>query len=325
MKRPLTSRFLRRVRIHGGEFDGSARAIHQAGEKVTLMKYEINFFTQAIKRIVRKMTFNERKQMSKNKTRKRLALVAVSAMGFGLLSILAPTAANAAAVTATVSPVRVTGTAGAPETVPQARISWTSSIALTGGTDTVVLTLTSAPTATARVQIGSADSIGVTLMVWGAGGNPAVPAGALQDTLNTTSGELAFSDYSIETDGNDGGASVSPGGIASLSIQADIAGFYAGTITTARSGAVPGTDTVSFSFTTRGAVASMETSVSAATVAPSGTSTLTTTLKDSGGNVTQPLVVDSVSIAATSGGIAASAPATSSLITSLFDGVKYPL
>ncbi len=314
MKRPLTSRFPRRVRIHGGEFDGSARAIHQAGEKVTLMKYEANFFTQAIKRIVRAMTFNERKQMLKNKTRKRLALVAVSAMGFGLLSIVVPTAANASITpTATVSPVRVTGTG--PDTVPQAKISWTSSIALTGDVDTVVLTLTSAPTAEAKVQIGSADSIGVSLGTF---------TGGAVASLNSGAGAaIAHSDYWVGAGGIDDGPSVTATKIASLSIQADTAGFYAGTLTVTR--AASPVHTVSFSFTTRGAVASMETSVSAATIEAGGTSTLTVTLKDAAGFVTQPLAVDSVTLAETSGGSfeapTTSLSATSSLTTGLYDGV----
>ena len=40
-------KFPRRVRIHGGEFDGSARAIHRSGEKDPLMTYEKALFTQS--------------------------------------------------------------------------------------------------------------------------------------------------------------------------------------------------------------------------------------------------------------------------------------
>ena len=87
-------KFPRRVRIHGGEFDGSARAIHRSGEKCPLMTYEKALISQAELRIVRGST-NERKQMSTKTTFKRVALVAVAALGFGTLSSVAP--ANAVA------------------------------------------------------------------------------------------------------------------------------------------------------------------------------------------------------------------------------------
>ena len=70
--------FLRRVRIHGGEFDTSARAMY---------RNEVVLPLQAEPRIVRGSTI-ERKQMSTKTTFKRVALVAVAAMGFGLLSVV---------------------------------------------------------------------------------------------------------------------------------------------------------------------------------------------------------------------------------------------
>ena len=94
-------KFPRRVRIHGGEFDGSARAIHRSGEKCPLMTYEKALISQAELRIVRGST-NERKQMSTKTLRKRIALVAVSALGFGLVSA-APSMAAATANTVTLN------------------------------------------------------------------------------------------------------------------------------------------------------------------------------------------------------------------------------
>ena len=70
-------RFLRRVRIHGGEFDTSARAMYREGVTSSL---------RAELRIVRGSTI-ERKQMSTKTTFKRIALVAVAALGFGVLSV----------------------------------------------------------------------------------------------------------------------------------------------------------------------------------------------------------------------------------------------
>jgi trimeric autotransporter adhesin len=74
--------FLRRVRIHGGEFDSSARAMNRK-EQVRLLQADL--------RIVRGSTI-ERKQMST--TIKRVALVAVAALGLGVLSVVPSNAAN---------------------------------------------------------------------------------------------------------------------------------------------------------------------------------------------------------------------------------------
>ena len=70
------NRFLRRVRIHGGEFDTSARAMYREGVTSSL---------RADLRIVRRSTI-ERKQMSTKTTFKRIALVTVAALGFGVLA-----------------------------------------------------------------------------------------------------------------------------------------------------------------------------------------------------------------------------------------------
>ncbi len=74
--------FLRRVRIHGGEFDSSARAMNRE-KQVRLLQADL--------RIVRGSTI-ERKQMST--TIKRVALVAVAALGLGVLSVVPSNAAN---------------------------------------------------------------------------------------------------------------------------------------------------------------------------------------------------------------------------------------
>jgi len=78
--------FLRRVRIHGGEFDSSARAMNRVNEKGSLMTYEGAFLAQADLRIVRGSTI-ERKQMSTKTTFKRVALVAVAALGLSLVAV----------------------------------------------------------------------------------------------------------------------------------------------------------------------------------------------------------------------------------------------
>ena len=101
--------FLRRVRIHGGEFDSSARAMNRE-KQVRLLQADL--------RIVRGSTI-ERKQMST--TIKRVALVAVAALGLGVLSVapsqavlqadtLAISATTAAIQTGETATVTLTGT-----------------------------------------------------------------------------------------------------------------------------------------------------------------------------------------------------------------------
>jgi len=124
--------FLRRVRIHGGEFDSSARAMNRE-EQVRLFQAEL--------RIVRGSTF-ERKQMST--TIKRIALVAVAALGLGVLSV-APSNATAQMDSFTLS-----ATTGAQETTdtvtatsPKATLAFLASAA--GDTMSVTAQLISAP------------------------------------------------------------------------------------------------------------------------------------------------------------------------------------
>jgi trimeric autotransporter adhesin len=107
--------FLRRVRIHGGEFDSSARAMNRVSEKGSLMTYEKAVLVQAELRIVRGST-NERKHMSTKTTFRRVALVAVAALGLGVLSVAPQASAAATAVTTTVSTTSATllGTVDAP-------------------------------------------------------------------------------------------------------------------------------------------------------------------------------------------------------------------
>ena len=84
-------KFLRRVRIHGGESGAVARALHHEIEIQSLSAVRENV----------SFTTNERKQMSTKITLKRIALVAVSALGFGLISSVAP--ASAAGATSGIS------------------------------------------------------------------------------------------------------------------------------------------------------------------------------------------------------------------------------
>ncbi|NBO27305.1 MAG: hypothetical protein EBU96_11065, partial [Actinobacteria bacterium] len=119
--------FLRRVRIHGGEFDSSARAMNRV-KQVRLL--------QADPRIVRGSTI-ERKQMSTKTTIKRIALVSVAALGFGVLSVV-PSNATASAVDFAVSAATASQLTGETATASSvvATLSYQASVA----TDSVTVT-----------------------------------------------------------------------------------------------------------------------------------------------------------------------------------------
>jgi hypothetical protein len=114
-------KFLRRVRIHGGECGAVARALHHEAQKVALTQNEQSLISdecvllrQADDEKSSKSTFNERKQMSTKTTFKRIALVAVASMGFGMISVAPSFAAEAdiAEVTAVTVAAPATGRIG---------------------------------------------------------------------------------------------------------------------------------------------------------------------------------------------------------------------
>jgi len=80
--RRLQIKFPNQIRISGWDFGSSARAMNQAGRNIS---------TQADLRTVRKST-TERKSMSTKTSMKRIALVAVSALGLGVLTSVAASA-----------------------------------------------------------------------------------------------------------------------------------------------------------------------------------------------------------------------------------------
>jgi hypothetical protein len=107
-------KFPRRVRIHGGECGAVARALHHKAQKVALTQNEQTLISDEcvlmrladLKKSFRS-TFLERKQMSTKTSIKRIALVAVSALGFGLLSVMPAKAAAIAVVSIGTPPTRL--------------------------------------------------------------------------------------------------------------------------------------------------------------------------------------------------------------------------
>ena len=130
------NRFLRRVRIHGGEFDTSARAMYRVSAKGSLITYEKAFSTQAEPRIVRGSTI-ERKQMSTKTTFKRIALVTVAALGLGVMSV-APS--NAAAELDSISVSAASTTQLTAETLTATSVVVTGTLAGKKGIDTLTVT-----------------------------------------------------------------------------------------------------------------------------------------------------------------------------------------
>jgi len=95
--------------------------------------------------------------MSTKTLRKRIALVAVSALGFGLVSTVPAFAANSAG-TAAIGPVRVSMTGAAQDSVAGAAVEITADAAWTSAdftTDqsTITVALTTAPSAAAQITI----------------------------------------------------------------------------------------------------------------------------------------------------------------------------
>jgi len=147
VKLQLTNKFLHRVRIHGGEFDSSARAMNRAGEKDTLITYERALEAQADLRKFRGSTI-ERKQMSTKTTFKRVALVAVAALGLGVVTSVPSNAAPAVSYTVMADTTNGEQIVGGQATVFISLDTGTvTNIVITGGT---VLSATESETAQAQ-------------------------------------------------------------------------------------------------------------------------------------------------------------------------------
>ena len=126
-------KFLRRVRIHGGECGAVARALHHEVKGLSL--YQADYEKASLSTI-------ERKQMSTKTTLKRIALVAVSALGFGLVAAVAP--ANAVGRAPTAISVGTIPSA-AVGTLHQTPITITAAYEAQTDTHTVTVRITSAP------------------------------------------------------------------------------------------------------------------------------------------------------------------------------------
>jgi len=234
-----------------------------------------------------------------------LAGVAAGALGAGMMvGLAAAPAANAASLTGTVSPVRVSYTGTTLDTVPYAKISWTTSAAI-GTSDTAVVTLTSAPDALSRIGFGTSTNIGAA--------SQTTPG-----TLDTGVGiaTLATSPKALTAFAS---TAVNSGETASIGVAATVAGTYKGSISIRKNSDGSVIDTVAFSFTTVGAPKSMTLSPASQTTAISGTANVLVSLLDASGNPTQPQTVDDVDMTASAGSVTDVVP-TGAGTNSLYDG-----
>jgi len=253
-------KFLRRVRIHDGECGAVARALHHAVKGSSLY--------QADSRKALGST-NERKQMSTKTTLKRIALVAVSALGFGLLSVVPSNAA------------------GEREENDIDSISLSAPVGARIGTDIWIgCTLTET-----GGDLDSTDTVSMAVAFVTDGGKPtgstaadldlatnSQAEGDVVETQTFTLGEyITFADF-------DGTATTSMTNNRCILLNADVAGTYkvvawvdrnSGTEGTLDAGEKSGTVSVTVS----GAVASLT-----VTKASPGTAAVSTASDDSSGN-----------------------------------------
>jgi len=145
-------KFPRCVRKHGGECGAVARALHHEAKSLSLPAVEKKAF----------FTTNERKQMSTKTAFKRIALVAVSALGLSLFSVLPQAAAYANNITLGYSSLTVidtsnTGTASKAGFFYVDVSDDAGDAAALGSGESITATVTGVPTDPAGRTISTGD------------------------------------------------------------------------------------------------------------------------------------------------------------------------
>ena len=248
------------------------------------MVHETTFSTPAASRKSLGATSFERKQMLKT-LKSKIALVAVTALGASGFAVAAAPVAQAASTTPTsvaVSAVRASFTSTVLDSVRYVPLKVTHAAGWTGQAQTgdeATITLTSAPSAAAKLIVsnaaGSADTANAD------GGNNAARRVV---TLAANGRGLV---------GPVGSAADAVAGVSTIWVAVDTAGSYAGTISF--QGAADTSDGT-FSFTTTGAPASITLDSTAQSVPASGSSNWNATVKDANGNATSLGIFDSIGV-----------------------------
>jgi len=246
--------------------------------------------------------------MSTKTTIKRIALVAVSALGLGVLTSVAP--ASAATVTATgvsagpIGPARV----GVATTV---RIAIThAAAAATSDTMTVTATLTSKPSlstgAVLDLNAGGATSATLTRL-----GNTYANATFAADpaaSATVSTGTAAVASTTATTNYVD------------VALTPDTAGTYTYLVSVGNSTYVAGDKSVAVTITTAGAPATATLSTIASAIATNGAngSPIKVVLKDANGNITKPDANEAITLSVTTGSATLSGSTSVSLGSSAF-------
>ena len=239
-----------RVRIHGGEFDESARAIHREDGLKTI---------QAESGIVLESTI-ERKQMSTKTTFKRIALVTVAALGFGVMSVAPSNAAAPGGLTSTLS------TANSTVNMGTAATTTLTTVGLFGTTDTVTATvlLTSWPAAATNTSIAGMINPTLTAVDTDVASTLTTSNGQVQQTATTSAGTIVIN--------ADGVGTQLVSGRTTLSVTpstANTAGTYVYTITTREGSSTTALTTTTWTVVvTAPALVSTESFIQAGATAP---------------------------------------------------------
>jgi hypothetical protein len=289
-------KFPRRVRIHGGECGAVARALHHEAKSLSLPAVKKNVF----------FTTNERKQMSTKITLKRIALVAVSALGFGLMTAVAPAQAGSVYTSSISVSTNKAPVAGANGTAVVHTVRFQSATLTTGSN-----------TASPRIALTS---------------KPSASTMALQAiaTSTVTSGKAEFTNNSTVDSGSDmnvNGATVTFASetgytyytaLAYLHAHYDAAGTYVWTVwddSDSATGTVNGTEVATTFTVVVGATGSTQTYTATTTTWGSSTvkktnsyvgqsgSLIRIALKDSAGNPASPDTAGGVKVSVSGSGI----------------------
>jgi trimeric autotransporter adhesin len=226
--------------------------------------------------------------MSTKTTFKRVALVAVAALGLGVLTSVAPATAASSDVTA------VSAGTSAP-----------ARVGVIGGSTTITLTVPATTTAidvTAQITSAPATSTAATLTFAASTGSTAPVGGTYTDTSTATGSYLAAIDATgVAQAANFAAHATAATTTLSLKIKADVAGTYQILVAVGGSSATgysAGLKSVAYSITTAGApaalslnsyagkVVSLTTANAAAGVALYGGQLFALTMKDANGNAT---------------------------------------
>jgi len=222
--------------------------------------------------------------MSTKTTFKRIALVAVAALGFGMVSAVP---SNAAAVTTSAVTVGTFGPSrvGVATVVP---VTITHSAITANDTATVTFTVVSKPaTSSAAIIVGQANTTATETATTKRGTISSVANASATVTSNTVVNATANATKTI----------------TNLVITPDVAGTYVILASEGNSTYTAGDKNATITITTAGAPASIALSTVNSVIATNGVngSPLKVVLKDADGNVTKPNATESIKLTSTTG------------------------